>query len=389
MKKKIIAITGARSEYDLLFSVYKRLDNDDKFDFSLIITGPHLSEKFGNTISQIENDGFKVTMKIFNLIDSNQKVGRIISIGNQISQLANILNHEKPDFVTVAGDREEAISASMVCAYLGIPIIHFFGGDNAKDGNIDNSTRFAASKFAHIHMVTLEEHKQNLIKLGEDEWRIFVVGNPAIDRLVSTPILNKEEVLRYFDFDNIDSKHEYCVLIQHPIITQVEKQREHITETLEGILQSNLHCFVNYPNSDSGFHPIIEVINEFKEKHSDRFTIFKNLERNIFINLLRHSRFLIGNSSAGILEVASLGVAVINVGDRQRGRVHGENVIFTGNNRMEIIEAIEKAITDEEFIKRVHKKSNPYGSGNSSDEIIKIINKLEVTNEIIYKNTTY
>jgi GDP/UDP-N,N'-diacetylbacillosamine 2-epimerase (hydrolysing) len=165
-KRKIIAVTGARSEYDLLYSVYQKLNDDKRFEFSIVITGPHLSDNFGYTAQYVEKDNFKIAGRIFNLVDSNQKIGRIASIGFQIPSLANILYQEQPDIVLIAGDREEAISVTMTCAYMDIPVAHFFGGDIAKDGNIDNSVRYAASKFAHIHFPTLAAHKTNIIKVG-------------------------------------------------------------------------------------------------------------------------------------------------------------------------------------------------------------------------------
>lgn len=388
-KRKIIAVTGARSDYDLLYSVYKNLNNHPSFEFSIIITGPHLSDTFGYTAKYIIEDGFKITAKIFNLVDSNQKIGRIVSIGNQITSLANILHHENPDIVLVAGDREESISVTMVCAYMDIPVAHFFGGDIAKDGNIDNSVRYAASKFAHIHFPTLETHKQNLLKLGEDEFRIHVVGNPALDRIISTESISKKQL-----FDNLSVSNKnitnYAILIQHPIITQVDKQAEHIKITLDSLLEfENLHCFINYPNSDAGFGEIVKAYEKYANEYPNKFTLFKNLDRINYINLLRNASFLIGNSSSGIVEVASLGLAAINVGERQRGRLHGQNVIFTDNDKNQIVKAIQKVFSDDEFRKKVATKNNPYGDGNSTKKIIEILENIELNDSLIHKNITY
>lgn len=388
-KRKIIAVTGARSEYDLLYTVYRALKEHPAFDFSIIITGPHLSDSFGYTAKYINDDNFTIAGKIFNLVDSNQKVGRVISIGNQIPSLANILHQENPDMVLVAGDREESISVTMVCAYMDIPVAHFFGGDIAKDGNIDNSVRYAASKFAHIHFPTLEEHRQNLLKLGEDDFRIHVVGNPALDRIVATEQLSKQQLFHNLSVEskNID---KYGVLIQHPIITQVHLQAEHIKITLDSLLEiEGLHCFINYPNSDAGFSEIVAAYEKYASEYPDRFTLFKNLDRINYINLLRNAEFLIGNSSSGIVEVASIGLAAINVGERQRGRLHGDNVIFTDNNKTQIIEAIHRVLNDTEFKNKVAAKNNPYGDGNSTKKIIDALEKIELNDSLIHKNITY
>jgi GDP/UDP-N,N'-diacetylbacillosamine 2-epimerase (hydrolysing) len=387
-KRKIIAVSGARSEYDLLFTTYEKLNNRNDVDFGIIITGPNLSEKYGRTGDFIEKDGFKIKDKIYNLLDSDEKLARVSSIGIQIPQLAQSLNREKPDIVLVAGDREEAISVTMVCAYMDIPVAHFFGGDIAKDGNIDNSVRYAAGKFAHIHFPTLKEHKENLIKLGEDDWRIFVVGNPALDRFLSTPIQSKTEILRKLNADKWENK-PYCVLIQHSIITEVELQDKQILETLEAIRKSQISCFINYPNSDAGSLALINAYQEYSRNYPDQFLLFKNLERETYINLLRHAKFLIGNSSSGLLEAPSIGLPAINVGNRQRGRVHGANVIFVENNELEIAKAIQFVQSDKGFLEQVKNCINPYGDGNSSDKIVEVLTTISLNNSLVHKNITY
>jgi GDP/UDP-N,N'-diacetylbacillosamine 2-epimerase (hydrolysing) len=387
-RRKIIAVSGARSEYDLLYSVYNKLNDDKDIDFGMIITGPNLSDKFGKTSTLIEKDGFKIIDKIYNLIDSDEKLARVSSIGFQIPQLVQSLNREKPDIVLVAGDREEAISVTMVCAYMDIAVAHFFGGDIAKDGNIDNAVRYAASKFAHIHFPTLEEHKHTLLKLGEDDWRIYVVGNPALDRFLSTPPKTKEEIL-----DALHAKEwrdePYCVLIQHSIITEVEHQSSHIRETLEAIKGSGVVCFINYPNSDSGSQAIIEAYQEYVNTFPNQFKVFKNLDRNTYINLLRNAQFLIGNSSSGLLEAPSLGLPAINVGSRQRGRTHGNNILFVNNQKVEILNAIQKVLTDNAFLHEVKKCYNPYGDGKSAEKIVETLKTIELNTRLIHKNITY
>lgn len=385
--RKIIAVTASRSEYDLLYSLYKLLDEDENIDFSLVVTGAHLSEKFGLTIKQIISDGFTVSNKVFNLIDSDQKIGRILSLGNQISTLAHIFNDNNPDLVLVAGDREEALSVTTTGAYMNIPVAHFFGGDIAKDGNIDNSVRYAASKLAHLHFVTLQKHKQNLIKLGEDEWRIHVIGNPAIDRLISTP---KVEVGAIAEFLGLKfAPKEYLVLIQHPIITQIELQDKHIRSTLNAILRSGYYCFVNSPNSDAGNQAIVDAYREYQKSYPDNFFVFKNLDRINYINLLRNAKCLIGNSSSGLLEAPSLKLPAINVGDRQRGRLAGDNVIFTTNMENDIYNAIVRATTDESFISKVKLADNPYGNGDSSYKAYKVLKDILINDDLKFKNITY
>lgn len=386
MKRKIIAVTGARSEYDLLYPVYKELEQDERFEFGLIITGAHLSEKYGLSSDIIKKSGLKVYDELYNLIDSDHKIGRILSLGNQIQSLAISINRIKPDVVLIAGDREESLSVTTTCAYLDVPVAHFFGGDIAKDGNIDNSVRYAASKLAHIHFPSMEMHKQTLIKLGEEPNRIFVVGNPSLDKFNTTPYQDKVVISNFFDFDVTDE--DYFVLIQHSIISEASDQARIIRITLDAIVKSGTKCFINYPNSDPGNFEIIEAYKEYASKYPDQFKLFQNLERDIYINLLKNASCLLGNSSSGLTEAPSLGLPAINIGARQRDRVHGKNVIFVDNDINEILDAIEQTKSPS-FVQEVQKRENPYGDGNSSKKVIEVLANIDLDDDLIHKNITY
>jgi len=386
MKRKIIAVTGARSEYDLLYPVYEALNNDKRFEFGIIVTGSHLSEKYGNSVDLIRKSGLHIVDELYNLIDSDKKIGRVISLGSQIQLLSVSLNRLKPDIVLVVGDREESLSVTATCAYMDIPVAHFFGGDIAKDGNIDNSIRYAASKLAHIHFTAMAKHKETLIKLGEEENRIFVVGNPSIDKLKTIKYLDKIELSKRMDFNIVND--EYLVLIQHSIISEAGIQDKQIRITLDAILESNMKCFINYPNSDAGNYQIIEAYKKYTSKYPKQFKLFQNLDRETYINLLRNAKCLIGNSSSGLTEAPTLGLPAINIGLRQRNRTHGKNVIFVDNNINQILEAI-KYLDNKEFIKLVNKKENPYGDGYSTKIIVEILNDIKLTPEIVHKNISY
>ena len=383
---KILAVTGARSEYDLLSPLYQKLSNDSRFSLQLLVTGSHLNGKFGNTIDEIIKDGYEIVAQPNTLVDTEDESGRIQTVGNQILSFTDEFSRIKPDIVLIAGDREEAISTTMTCAFLGICVAHFFGGDVVKDGNIDNSIRYASSKFAHLHFVALEEHKSNLLRLGEDESRIFNVGSPSLDKFILVPQVSKEELSTRLKFNISDSK--YLLLIQHSIIDEIDLQSEHIRETLKAIEDSGMKCLINYPNSDAGNQAIINAYNECVDRNTN-FFVFKNLDRETFVNVMRHASCLVGNSSSGIHEAPSLGLPVVNVGSRQRGRIHGKNVIFTNNDSDEILIAIKKSVEDLDYIKVVKESANPYGDGNSSDKIIDVLSRIEIDKDLIYKNITY
>ncbi|MBL7813067.1 MAG: UDP-N-acetylglucosamine 2-epimerase (hydrolyzing) [Bacteroidetes bacterium] len=386
-KKKIIAITGARSEYDLMSPLFKKIELHENFELSLIVTGSHLSENFGLSLENIKKDQFFITDELYTLVDSNKKIGRIVSTGNQIAALAHSFHRLSPDLVIVAGDREEVISATMTAAFLSIPVAHFFGGDVVKDGNIDNSIRYASAKFAHLHFVTIEEHRQTLLKLGEPADRIFVVGSPALDKFNEVRLMDRTELSENLGFDI--ATYSYMLLIQHPIITETNLQKEHIDITLAAVKETGLKVLINYPNSDAGNKPIVEAIMKFAENNPNVY-LFKNLDRDVYVNVMRHATCMIGNSSSGLHEAPSVGLPAINVGSRQRGRLHAENVLFVNNDLNEISEALRKAIYDVEFRNRCKGLKNPYGDGYSSDKVVQIIDGLDLNPELIcYKDITY
>jgi len=386
-KRKIIFVTGARSEYDIMYPVLELLDKAPDITLKIIVTGAHLSEGYGKTVSNIERDGFEIADKIYNLISTDDKIGRVAGIGTQITALAHTFVREQPDIVVVVGDREEAISVTLTAAYLSIPVAHLAGGDVANDGNIDNAVRYAASKFAHIHFTFLAQHAQVLRLLGEEDFRIFNTGNPALDKFINCPRLEEKEVKPLADFNVKEDP--YLVLIQHPIITEAAGAGNQIEQTLLAIKASGYKCFINYPNSDAGNFAIIEKINHYAKEYPQQFFLFKNLDRLNYINLLRYAACLVGNSSSGIIEAPSIGLPVVNVGSRQRDRVNAGNVIYTDYNDQEILQAINRSVTDADYRSKVKQIVNPYGDGKSAEKICEVLRTIEINNKLIYKNITY
>ena len=384
-KRKILAVTGARSEYDIISPILEHLKENTEIDLGIIVTGSHLSEAFGNTVTEIEKDGYNIIARIYNLINSNKKIGRILSLGNQIAPLAQVFEQWQPDIVMVAGDREEAISVSMTAAYMDIPVAHIAGGDIAKDGNIDNSVRYATSKFAHIHFTILKQHKENLIRLGEDEWRIHNLGNPALDKFINTKKLTIEELENKTGY-NLNNG-QFGMLIYHPIIIQIDSEGENINTIIQSLRKTNLKYLINSPNSDAGYANIVKYYEE-NLLNDKQFTLFKNLDREIYVNLLRHSKILVGNSSSGLIEAPSLSLPVINIGPRQKSRFNAGNVIFVDYDEKEINNAIDLTQSDlfKENIKNI---KNPYGNGESALNIANVLFTLNIDKELIHKNITY
>ncbi|WP_419875559.1 UDP-N-acetylglucosamine 2-epimerase [Candidatus Pristimantibacillus sp. PTI5] len=384
-KRKIVGITGIRSEYDIMSSVFKAITNHPFLELELIVTGAHLSDSYGNTVNEISQDNFKIADRIESLLNSDQSSSRVKGLGIQLQGMIQTITRVNPDFLLVLGDREEAMSTALVGAYMNIPVAHIAGGDRVI-GNVDDQIRHAVTKLAHLHFTTNEESAERIIKLGEESFRIFNVGNPGLDRIKSVPFLTKKELSEKMGF-HIEETEPVVVLIQHVISTEIEEAYNQMKITMESVKEMGIKTIISYPNSDAGGQQMIKAINEYRNEPF--IHVSKNIPRLEFINLLRHASCLLGNSSAGILEAPYLKLPVVNVGNRQKGRLHGENVQFVRHDPNEICQAVTKAIFDQEYIQKVKASFNPYGNGDSSDKIADVLATIAIDDKLLIKEITY
>ncbi len=359
--KKILGCSSIRSDYDLMSALYFLLNDSEDVDFKILVSGTHLSSNYGDSIKQIEKDGFDILIKIETLLNSDSSVSRVKSSGILLQNSIEVINEYNPDIIIFAGDREDVLVYAMIGGYLNIPTLHFFAGDHVKDGYIDNPIRHATSKLATAHCVTLYEHKQRLVRMGEEEHRICVTGNLSLDKFINFIPMSKEMLKEKmnvnFSLDN------YALLIFHPITSELDKVDEYFENILNSLIAKGINTFVSYPNIDHGNQKLIQVMDKYKN-HKNLF-FYKNLERELFLSIYKHSKLIIGNSSSGICESTSLKIPAINVGMRQRGRYASSNVIFCDTDRQSIENALEKVQT-EYFQNHIKTLDNPYGSGNST-----------------------
>ena len=384
-KKLIIGITGIRSEYDIMSSVYEEINKRESLDLKLIVTGAHLSKKYGETINEIKKDGYEIISIINSLQEENNLGSRVVGLGIQLQKIAIDLNNLQPDFLIVLGDREESMTAGLLAAYMNIPLIHIGGGDRVI-GNVDDQVRHAVTKLSHIHCVTNEESKKRVLRLGEQPFRVFNFGNPGLDRIVKTPNVRLNEIQELENFINYENE-PYILLIQHAIASETEKSKLQMKITLEAGKEMKIKTIVIYPNSDIGSEKIIDVIKEYDK--IDFIKSIKNIPRLNFVNILRNTSCLLGNSSCGILEAPLLKIPVINIGNRQKGRLHSENVKFVDHNKQQIKDALSQAVYDKDYIRDIQSCTNPYGDGNSSEKIVNLIDSLIINDNLLIKDITY
>jgi len=385
LKKRILGITGIRSEYDIMSTVYRAVSDHPALDLQLVVTGAHLSDAFGYTVDEICADGFFIADEIESLLSGDQAASRVKGLSIQLQGLVQTVTRVKPDVLLVLGDREESMTTALVGAYMNIPVAHLGGGDRVV-GNVDDQVRHAVTKLAHLHFTTNQESAERILRLGEQPFRVHNVGNPGLDRLLEVPELSSCELSQRLGVTIADDE-PILLVIQHVISTEIDDAYLQMRETLEAVANLDMKTVLIYPNTDAGGQQMIRAIREFESLPN--LHTAKNIPRLEFVNLFRRASCLLGNSSAGILEAPLLKLPVVNVGNRQKGRLHAENVTFVPHDKNVIIKAVKHAVFDSEYRESVAKCSNPYGDGRSSQRIADILAKTDIDTSLLIKDITY
>lgn len=368
---KILALTSIRSEYDLLSSLFFKLHNDSDIDLQLMVGGVHNSLSFGLTKKDIEADGFNVLINIESLLDADSKSSRLKSASILLLSAIDVVKQYSPDLIIYAGDREEVMVGALLGGYLGIPTLHFFGGDHAADGHIDNPLRHSVSKLSTCHFVSTQEHSNRLQALAEPIERIHFIGSVALDKFSNIP--PEQSIVNKIAGKKIDQP---CALfIFHPVESENGIATKIVSDSISALIEQGFHVFVGKPNSDHGNTNIRHAI-ECMEKQTPNMTAYGNLAREPFIQLFKACNLIVGNSSAGLLEAASIPIPCINIGERQRGRDCSTNVIFVETDKESIIDGIKKT-QEKEFREMTESVVNPYGDGLASERAYKLIKTID------------
>lgn len=383
--RKILAVTGIRSEYDMLTSVYAAIHAHPQLQLQLFVTGAHLSPLYGETIRDIEAKGWLIADRVESLLAGDRLSSRAKGLSIQLQGLLQTVERVQPDFLLVLGDREEAMSTALVGAYLNIPVVHIAGGDRVV-GNVDDQVRHAVTKLAHLHFVTNQESYERILKLGEEPFRVFNTGNPGLDRYRTTLLLSDEELASHLKFQ-LSANQPLLMVIQHVISTEVDDAYEQMIATLEAVKQLELPTVLSFPNSDAGSQQLIKAIRSYE--NLPYMHVFANVPQALFINLMRRAHCLLGNSSAGILEAPLLKLPVVNVGNRQHGRLHANNVQFVPHDSNKIMQAVQRAVFDANYRAQVASCENPYGDGYAAEKMVAILADIAIDAQLLVKDITY
>ncbi len=384
-QKKIGVITGARSDFGLVEFIIDEIITTDLLDIQLYVTGMHLLGKYGKTSDLILKRNYPNTFLV-NMYDEESVSNELGYIGKSISKgiknMVEIFIRKKPDLILLTGDRVEMMAACIAASSLGIAIAHIHGGDISENAQIDEQIRHSITKFAHIHFTASELSKKRVIQMGEEKWRVFNTGSPEIDYSFKKPLMTKSELLHELKIANLTIQNQYILCVQHPSIYQSEKSGIQMQNILQNLKKMKTDVIIIYPNNDPGNNLIIEEIESVKK--DPHFHVFKNLSRRIYLSLMKHAWFMIGNSSSGIIESAIFNLPVLNVGIRNNKRECSQNVFTVSNSKNEIWKGINY-IKSDEFNLKCKNLINLYGDGNASLKIVEILKKIPFDDRLYFK----
>jgi len=382
MRRKICVVTGTRAEYGLLSNLMNEIRKDSHLDLQIVVTGMHLSSEFGLTYKLIEEDGFIINEKIEMLLSSDTPTGVAKSMGLATIGFTDAFDRLKPDIIVILGDRYEMLAVAQVALIMRIPIAHISGGE-VTEGVIDDSIRHSITKMSHIHFTANKEYRSRVIQLGEQPDKVFDVGDPGVENIKRIIYLSKNELKKYFGF-NLD---KFFLITFHPSTLE--------TNTAEIQIKSLLSALEKYPdyqliftksNADTDGRIINDLIDEYVALNSDRAKAYFSLGQLRYLSTLKICNAVIGNSSSGIVEAPVFSIPTINIGDRQKGRLKSNSIIDCGVTEQEIIDAINKSISNE-FQNTMKHVDLKYDSESTTDKIMDILKKVEI--KAIIKKSFY
>ncbi len=371
--RKILYVSGSRADYGPARDLLRRIANHPNFELSLLVTAMHLKPEHGTTVMEIERDGFHIAARIESGADDGSLVAMSTFVGRAMMEMAEVIEREAPDILLLLGDRAEQLSAATAGAIQNVTIAHMCGGTNS--GSIDGSLRHAISKFAHYHFPAAEPHAKRLIQMGEHPETVHVVGLPGghLGAHVTHTLTDIQQ--RY----HLPAGKPYMLVLQHPVTHSHRDAERQIRETLDAVVEIGLPTLLANPNGDPGGTTILEAITSYAFKFDQLTVLPPPANRELFASVMARSAVLIGNSSSAVYEAMSVGLPVVNIGDRQTGRENDSVWVNVGYDRQEIVDGIKVAMNDEAYRSRLRDYSDDLGAYNPEAQVTDLLLELDLS----------
>ena len=373
--KNICVVTGSRSEYGLLRWVMEGISQSTKLKLQIIVTGMHLSSKFGYTADVIESDGFQIDCKVNMSLSSDTSVGITKSMAVGLNGFGDALAKLKPDILLILGDRYEIFVAAIAAMIARIPIVHLHGGE-LTEGAFDDSIRHSITKMSHLHFAAAEEYRNRIIQLGEQPDKVFNVGGVGIDNILRLKLLSRDELEAMLNFKFLKKN---LLITFHPVTLETIKTATQTEELLNALLKlKDTGLIFTMSNADIENELIFEKIRDFcsKNKNAKYYTSLGQLN---YLSCIKYVDGVVGNSSSGLIEAPAFKKGTVNIGDRQRGRLKALSIIDCKPTCASILTALDRLFS-KEFQELLKVAKNPYGVGGSSQAIVKILEQQSTAN---------
>lgn len=356
MRHRICIVTTTRADYGLLFWLLRAVENDPELELSLYVTGSHLSQEFGYTVRQIEKDGFPIQRRIEILLSSDTPTATTRAMALTAAGFGDAFAEDAPSVVVVLGDRFEIVPVALAAVTHGIPVAHLHGGEISQ-GALDELFRHAVTKLATVHFPATELYRQRILQMGEDASRVHNFGAPGLDHLHHTRLLTRDELQTWLDM-KLDRP--TALVTYHPVTTEPMAAEGQIDALLAALdAQTSLQAIFTRANADAEGRLINEKVEHFCRERPQRFRLYDNLGSTRYLSCLKHLNLVVGNSSSGLTEAPSFARPVVNIGNRQRGRIMAPNVIQVDYQVTDINRGIATALSPE-FQASLKDMKNPY-----------------------------
>jgi len=375
--RRVAYVSGTRADFGLMARTLTLINASPAFELGVVVTGMHLSPKYGITAGEIEAAGLPIRARIPTPVDETSGAAMARAVGQAIVGMVDSFEVWRPHILLLLGDRGEMLAGATAALHLNIPITHVHGGE--RSGTIDESVRHAISKLSHYHFVATVGARERLLRMGERAEHVFVTGAPGLDGIGQTAIESRDVLCREVGFA---PQRRVCLFVYHPVVQESDLSGTHARAALEGTLATGSQVLALSPNADAGGDLVRAALADYA-MHPD-VRLVTHLPRDRFVSWMARADAMVGNSSSGIIEAASLGLWVINVGARQRLRERSGNVIDVEPDTS----AVAHAVAD--VLKRTRSaRDNVYGDGHAGERIVDLLDKLPLTPSLMMKCNAY
>lgn len=375
--RRILYLTGTRADFGLMASTLRRIADTPGLHLQLAVTGTHLSVEHGHTVDEVRATGLEIVSEL--PVDVLTRTGASMAhaVAGVLHGVTSLLASDPPDALLLLGDRGEMLAGAIAALHVGVPCVHVHGGE--RSGTVDEPVRHAISKLASYHFAATRDARERLLRMGEEDERIFVTGAPGLDGLAEQAAMRREDCLRALQ---LPLDEPFVLVVFHPVVQQAgdaAEQTRALVQALDGLALPVLWL---EPNADAGSRAILDAL--AREQLPPGSRRVRHLPRPLYCAAMRHCALMAGNSSSGIIEAASFGTPVVNIGDRQRRREHGPNVVDVATDVAAVAGALRSQLDHGRW-----PCDNPWGDGRAGERIADLLARLPLAAGLLEKSNSY